>query len=86
MPLWTVVRREGAEMKMSRFRTYWAYSIGLAIVWVIVLTLTLMIKGAEGLLPLLLVFLGFCLGWVSTTIARYLYPPPARWTANRPQA
>jgi hypothetical protein len=32
----------------------------------------------------LLVFAGFCIGWVSTTIARYIYPPPRRWTSPQP--
>jgi hypothetical protein len=32
-----------------------------------------------------LVFFGFCIGWVSTTIARYVYPPPKRWELNRRQ-
>jgi hypothetical protein len=27
----------------------------------------------------LMVFGGFAIGWVSTTIARYVYPPPAKW-------
>ncbi len=68
----------------SRFRNYWVYSIGLAIAWIIVLTLTWIIKGAAGLGTALLVLSDFCIGWVSTAIARYVYPPPKRWTAQRP--
>ena len=56
---------------MLRFRNYWIYSAGLAIAWAVVL--------------ILLVFFGFCIGWVSTTIARYVYPPPKRWELNRRQ-
>jgi hypothetical protein len=26
-------------------------------------------------------FAGFVIAWASGTIARYVYPPPARWTA-----
>jgi hypothetical protein len=48
-----------------------------------VLTLSLTIRGSGGTQPILLVFLGYCLGWVSTTIARYAYPPPKRWGATR---
>jgi hypothetical protein len=33
---------------MPLVRNYWRYSIGLAIVWVVVLTLTLMIRGTQG--------------------------------------
>jgi hypothetical protein len=43
------------------------------------------IRGREGAQLNLLVFYGFCIGWVSTTIARYIYPPPKRWELNRHQ-
>lgn len=65
---------------MSRFRNYWVYSAGLAVAWAIVLMLGLSIKGVAGMQPFLLVFGGFCIGWVSTTIARYVYPPARRWS------
>lgn len=68
---------------MLRFRNYWTYSIGLAIAWAVVLLLTRAIRGSEGAQTTLLVFFGFCIGWVSTTIARYVYPPPRRWELNR---
>ena len=64
---------------MNRFRNYWIYSAGLAIAWVIVLLLALTVGGTDKAQTPLLVFLGFCIGWVSTTIARYVYPPPKRW-------
>ena len=70
---------------MVRYRNYWIYSIGLAIAWAIVLILNLVIRGREGAQPILLVFFGFVIGWVSTTIARYVYPPPKRWGSNRRQ-
>jgi hypothetical protein len=59
------------------------YSIGLAIAWTIVVTLTLTIRGRQGAQSIVFVFLGFCIGWVSTTIARYVYPPPKRWGTNQ---
>ncbi|HEX4721001.1 MAG TPA: hypothetical protein VH333_00705 [Pseudonocardiaceae bacterium] len=49
--------------------------------WAIVLGLTFAIRGPAVGRTVLLVFLGFCIGWVSTTIARFVYPPPKRWTA-----
>jgi hypothetical protein len=67
---------------MLRFRNYWIYSTGLAIAWAVVLLLTLMIRGKQGVQPILLVFFGFCICWVSTTIARYVYPPPKRWASK----
>jgi hypothetical protein len=76
-----VLRQEQGQ-KMLRFRNYWIYSAGLAVVWAIVLILALTIKGSAGVQPILLVFFGYCLGWVTTTIARYVYPPPKRWGVN----
>ena len=68
---------------MNRFRNYWIYSAGLAIAWVIVLLLSLVVGGTERTQTTLLVFLGFCIGWVSTTIARYVNPPPKRWKSQQ---
>jgi len=68
---------------MSRFRNYWYYSIGLAVAWSVVLTLVLTIRGPAGVQPFLLIFGGYCIGWVSTTIARFVYPPPKRWRSRR---
>jgi hypothetical protein len=67
---------------LSRFRNYWVYSTGLAVAWAVVLTLVLAIHGATRAQAYLLIFMGFCIGWVSTTIARYVYPPPERWRSN----
>ncbi len=64
---------------VSRFRNYWVYSAGLAIAWAIVLILVLSLKGPSAGSAVLLVFAGFVIGWVSTTIARYVYPPARRW-------
>lgn len=68
-----------------RFRNYWVYSIGLAVAWAIVLILAFSIRGAAAQ-PMLLVFLGFAIGWVTTTIARYVYPPARRWGVVPPKA
>ncbi len=70
---------------MLRFRNYWTYSAGLAIAWAVALILAQAIGGSERAQTYLLVFGGFCIGWVSTTIARYVYPPPKRWQSNRRQ-
>jgi len=62
-----------------RYGNYWTYSAGLAIAWAVVLILMLTIGGSTRAQSVLLTFSGFCIGWVSTTIARYIYPPPKRW-------
>jgi hypothetical protein len=64
---------------MLRLRNYWIYSAGLVVAWAVALVLVLTIKGSDAVQSTLLVFGGFCIGWVSTTIARYVYPPPRRW-------
>lgn len=64
---------------VSKFRNYWIYSVGLAVAWAIVLILVYNLKGASVGGMTLLVFGGFAIGWVSTTIARYVYPPARRW-------
>ncbi len=68
---------------MSRFRNYWIYSAGLVVAWAVVLTLAFTIRGWVDLEHVLWVFFGFCIGWVSTTIARYVYPPPKRWGTSQ---
>ena len=66
---------------MFRRRSYWIYSAGLAIVWAILLIVLFATKPTVA--PnVLLVFYGFCIGWVSTTIARFVYPPAKRWRAE----
>ncbi len=70
---------------MSRFRNYWIYSAGLAIVWAVGLTIALNRRGRADAQTYLLVFGGYCIGWVSTTIARYVYPPPKRWLTPQRQ-
>lgn len=69
---------------MSRFRrNYWIYSAGLAVVWAILLILVFTLRGPAIGQMFLLMFAGFCIGWVTTTIARFVYPPPKRWGASR---
>lgn len=64
---------------MSKLRNYWIYSLGLGIAWAVVLAIVFVAKGPGMGQILLTVFGGFCIGWVSTTIARYVYPPPQKW-------
>jgi hypothetical protein len=70
---------------MRRPRSYWTYSAGLAVAWAVALALTLAIRGRDDAQRALLTFFGFCIGWVSTTIARYVYPPPKLWMSNQRQ-
>ena len=47
------------------------------------LLLAVSIRGTHRAKPYLLVFLGYVIAWVSGTIARYVYPPPSKWTKPR---
>lgn len=70
---------------MHRFRrSYWTYSAGLAVAWAVVFALVSALRGEPAVRQVALVFAGFCIGWVSTTIARYVYPPPGGRTSRRP--
>lgn len=69
---------------MRRFHTYWFYSVGVAAAWALLLLLTSIIGGDAELKRILPVFGGFCIGWLSATIARFAYPPPRRWTGRSP--
>lgn len=64
---------------MFRVRSFWVYSAGLAVAWAIVLAVTLAARPAS-MSQVLLVLGGFVIAWVSTTVARYVYPPPKRWS------
>ena len=63
----------------SGFRSYWTYSIGVGIVLLLVLAIVATFE-VYNLHTFLLVFAGFAISWVSGTIARYIYPPPHKWT------
>lgn len=62
-----------------RMRTYTAYSIGVAIVWAILLVLASLFDPVGKRDSIFLGFLGFAIGWLSATIARYVYPPPKKY-------
>jgi uncharacterized membrane protein YgaE (UPF0421/DUF939 family) len=67
-------------MKMSsQMRTYKAYSIGVGAVWAVLLVLAWLLDSTSKQHAIFLVFGGFAIGWISATIARYVYPPPKKY-------
>ena len=70
-------------MKISR-NTYTAYSIGCAVVWAIILVAVGATANEKTKERIQTVANGWALGWMSASIARYVYPPPGNgWTCGR---
>jgi hypothetical protein len=69
-----------------RTRSYTTYSIAVGIVWAVLLVLASLLASASKWHNILLVFLGFAIGWLSATIARYVYPPPKKYRQDADQA
>lgn len=63
-----------------RIRNYWVYSIGVGVALAVVLVIVAATK-PDNVHTFLLIAAGWAIGWVSGTIARYVYPPPHKWTA-----
>ena len=69
-----------------RMRSYTAYSIAVAIVWAVLLVLVSLVDSASVRHNVFVVFGGFVIGWLSATIARYVYPPPKKYRQDAGQA
>jgi uncharacterized membrane protein YccC len=75
----SISERKKEPRMRGRLRNYWVYSVGIGVVLVLVLAIVASVESYD-LHTFLLVFAGFAIGWVSGTIARYVYPPPPKWT------
>jgi hypothetical protein len=69
-----------------RTRSYTTYSIAVAIVWAVILVLASVLASASKRHDIFVVFGGFVIGWLSATIARYVYPPPKKYRRDAGQA
>ena len=67
-------------------RSYTGYSIGVAIAWALRLVLVWRFAPEDKRKSNILVFLGFVIGWTSATIARQVYPPPAKYRVTLDRA
>jgi uncharacterized membrane protein YjjB (DUF3815 family) len=70
----------------ARMRSYTAYSIAVGIVWAVLLLLVSALGSASTRHNFFVVFGGFVIGWLSATIARYVYPPPKKYQRDAGQA
>jgi hypothetical protein len=78
--------RPGRSRPMNaRYRSYTAYSIGVGVVWAVLLVLAAIFDPASRRNNIFLVFAGFAIGWLSATIARFVYLPPNRRGRHRPR-
>lgn len=65
-------------MKLRR-KSYTGYSIGCAVVWAILWAVVAPTANESTREKIQTVAIGWVLGWLSATIARYVYPPPRKW-------
>jgi hypothetical protein len=70
----------------ARMRSYTTYSIAVGIVWAVLLLLVSLLAPAYKRHTFFVVFGGFVIGWLSATIARYVYPPPKKYRQDSSQA
>jgi hypothetical protein len=68
--------RDWVDRGKDRPFTYRAYTIGAFLVWGLILLVAALAFSPEHDQHLIVVFLGWAIGWLSTTIARSVYPPP----------
>ena len=69
---------EHSPFRPRRFNSYKAYSIGCVIAWGVVWVVCAIAASSETRHNVLLLFLGWVIGWTSASIARVVYPPPNR--------
>jgi hypothetical protein len=68
-------------------RSYTAYSIAVGIVWAVLLLLLVSLLASPAKRnTFFVIFGGFAIGWLSATIARYVYPPPKKYRQDSGQA
>jgi flagellar biosynthesis protein FliR len=60
-------------------RSYVTYAVGCAIAWAVVLTILASTTSGHRMTLIWCIFFGWIIGWISATIARFVYPPPAKW-------
>jgi hypothetical protein len=65
---------------VKNYRNYRTYSIGCFVAWLVILAIrAAAFGGTPTTHDVFFVFAGWCIAWVSGTIARSVYPPPKRW-------
>jgi len=63
----------------GRMRSYTGYGIAVGVVWTVILVAVSLFNPGGKRDTIFVVFGGFAIGWVSATIARYVYPPPKKY-------
>ena len=73
-------------LRPRSLNSYTAYIIGSGIAWAAVLAIAAAVAPTHTFDRILLVFLGWVIGWTSATIARLVYPPPKRRPSAGPRS
>jgi hypothetical protein len=76
--------------RSGRRKWYWrmdylGYAIGCAIAWAVIWLLVGTLASTRTVHGLAYVFVGWVIGWVSASLARFFYPPP-RFTVLKRKA
>jgi hypothetical protein len=58
------------------YHSYTAYGVGCALAWAVLWTVLAFSASSQELDKVLLVFIGWLIGWTGATIARYFYARP----------
>ncbi|HTX32792.1 MAG TPA: hypothetical protein VMD09_15520 [Solirubrobacteraceae bacterium] len=65
-------------LRPARLNSYLAYSIGCAVAWGVVWVIVAIVEPEHKVNQIAIFFGGWLLGWVSSSIARVVYPPPKK--------
>lgn len=65
----------------GRSKTYAGYSVASAVAWLVVLAAAAGVADDSKQRSIRVTCAGWWIGWLSATIARWVYPPPRRWRA-----
>jgi hypothetical protein len=62
----------------ARMNTYTAYSVGSFVAWAVLGAILAATEKKVTQGYIFAIFFGWCIGWLSATIARAVYPPPKK--------
>jgi hypothetical protein len=73
-------------LRPARLNSYLAYSIGCGVAWSVVWVIVALTEPRHRVDQIAIFFGGWVLGWVSSSIARVVYPPPKKRDSAGPRS